>query len=199
MSRFDKEAKNWDVNSTREGLNEMFSYELKSFLDKNPCKCAIDFGCGTGNLTFEVADRFEEIYCIDSSKGMIEVLKEKLDAKHAHVEAHRIDSLATIDPGRADIIYSAMVFHHIEDIVNLLKEMRLHLKDGGKIVVFDLYKEDGDFHPEHMDDIAHFGFEESELKELFIKAGFSDFSYKLIGQIDKNQKNYPLFMTVATL
>jgi ubiquinone/menaquinone biosynthesis C-methylase UbiE len=199
LSRFDTEAKNWDANSTREGLNTIFSTELKSFLDKNPSNCAIDFGCGTGNLTFEVADRFEEIYCIDSSKAMIEELEKKLDEKHAHVKTHRSDSLKEIEPKRADIIYSAMVFHHIEDIKSLLEEIKLHLKSGGKVVVFDLCAEDGSFHPSHMDDIAHFGFEKEELKSFFHETGFSEFEFRVIDEVKKNQKTYPLFMAVATL
>ncbi len=48
----------------------------------------MDYGTGTGNIALRIAPQVKKIIAVDSAKGMLEVLKEKLLA----------DGITTIEP-----------------------------------------------------------------------------------------------------
>jgi SAM-dependent methyltransferase len=76
---------------------------------------AIDIGCGVGRLAMPMAERFTEVIGVDISPTMISKLRDYCrDAGTANIRgflAHEPWS----EHGPADLIYSLIVFHHIED------------------------------------------------------------------------------------
>ena len=74
---FDKEAQDWDNDSQKVERAEVFANEINNFIQPNKKLNALEFGCGTGLLSFKLKDFFKTITLVDNSKGMIAVLQKK--------------------------------------------------------------------------------------------------------------------------
>ncbi|MBV9680229.1 MAG: class I SAM-dependent methyltransferase [Solirubrobacterales bacterium] len=56
----------------------------------------LDLACGTGQITFAVAGRFDEVWAVDQERGMIELVRDKAraaDADHVHGVLSRAEEL----------------------------------------------------------------------------------------------------------
>jgi len=53
--------------------------EINEFIQPKKKLNALDFGCGTGLLSFKLKDFFKTITLTDNSEGMISVLQEKVE------------------------------------------------------------------------------------------------------------------------
>jgi ubiquinone/menaquinone biosynthesis C-methylase UbiE len=200
MKHFDKLAKDWDLNDMKTQRAKAVAKEIKLFFKDNPSQSALEFGCGTGLLSFELKDFFSEIILMDSSKGMIEVLEEKISTGNIqHFTPLHIDLLNEDYHAKpVDTIYSKMTFHHILDLDLIISKLKALLKSNGHLCIIDLDKEDGSFHSEHPDFVGHLGFDREELKTIFLEHGFS-FEYEnTCFEIKKEDtgKVYPLFIMI---
>lgn len=172
---FDEAAKNWDTPGKIE-MARKISSEMKKVIDDEKIEKALEFGCGTGLISFELADLFPKITLIDSSSGMIKKLNEKIDYYEAeNMTGYCIDVLKDKLPvENFDLVYSSMAFHHIADIEGIIKKLFGLMKNEGKICIVDLNEDDGSFHGDIRNYNDHNGFEQKELIEKFEKAGFKD-------------------------
>ena len=82
MERFDTKAKEWDNNPYIVKRAKTFAKEINNFIQPNKTLNALEFGCGTGLLSFELKDTLNTIFGAEASKGMIEVLKENIEKKY---------------------------------------------------------------------------------------------------------------------
>jgi len=163
----------------------------------NPSMKALEFGAGTGILSFMLKDRMAEITLIDSSSEMIKVCEEKIAYHRAkHMKAICMD-LEHSDPGQQyDLIYSQMVLHHVIGIEATLKKFFTLLNPGGTLAIADLYTEDGSFHGPEVN--VHWGFDPDQLSEMLKLVGFHTSESKNCFVIKRESgKNYPLFLLVA--
>ena len=75
---FDKESAQWDANPFRAKLASDVAAamirEIHPFADMK----VLDFGCGTGLLTFKLQPLVKTITGADNSHGMLGVLKDKI-------------------------------------------------------------------------------------------------------------------------
>lgn len=97
-----------------------------------------------------------------------------------------------------DLIMSAMALHHIKDTSKLINSFYEHLKPGAKVALADLDKEDGSFHPEGSEVVFHSGFERDYLQKLLENNGFNNVHFATAHTINKGEKQYPVFLAVAT-
>jgi SAM-dependent methyltransferase len=97
-----------------------------------------------------------------------------------------------------DLIISAMALHHVEDTPKLINTFYEHLKLGAKVALADLDKEDGSFHPEGTEGVFHSGFERNDLQTLLVSNGFDDVQFFNAHTITSEDKQYPVFLVVAT-
>ncbi len=79
-SYFDREALTWDDNPVRVGVAQNIARAMSSAIPLNAAMTAIDFGCGTGLISLALQPYFKHITGIDTSLGMIDVLKSKISA-----------------------------------------------------------------------------------------------------------------------
>jgi 2-polyprenyl-3-methyl-5-hydroxy-6-metoxy-1,4-benzoquinol methylase len=94
-----------------------------------------------------------------------------------------------------------MTLHHVEDTEALLAQMFQTLKPSGRLCLADLDLEPGTFHDDNTG-IFHFGFDRDALRNMFIKAGFSNVRVVTATEIIKpNQqgdlRTYPVFLMVG--
>jgi 2-polyprenyl-3-methyl-5-hydroxy-6-metoxy-1,4-benzoquinol methylase len=96
----------------------------------------LDFGCGTGLVSNEIADQVKVIHAIDTSSKMIEIAKKKAEARQIeNIDyAHATLFDERYQRGSLDVILAFYVLHLLEDAPNVLQRMNDLLKPGGLIV-----------------------------------------------------------------
>ncbi len=203
MSRFDEEAQDWDTPESQERA-ENIADAIRSRVLLSSEMTAFEYGCGTGQLSFELREELGPITLADNSEGMLEVLRDKIKAESAgNMEPVKLD--LTNDPlptERYDLVYTMMTLHHIQDTRHILSQFYELLNPGGYLCVADLDKEDGSFHGHDVDDV-HKGFDRKELAGLAEKSGFTEVSFSTAYQMEQeiNEKSdtkiFPIFLMVA--
>ncbi|MGM0508055.1 MAG: class I SAM-dependent DNA methyltransferase [Fusobacteriota bacterium] len=172
---FDKKAKNWDTEKRKERVSKI-TKKMKKYINLKSTNSAMEFGCGTGLISFNLKDIFDEITLVDSSEGMIDVVKEKIKSSGVEnmVPIHMEEFTEEFMEKRFDAIYTSMVMHHIKDIKGILNNLHTLLEDGGSICIVDLDTEDGSFHPPESGFDGHLGFDQGDLKKTLEEIGYTN-------------------------
>ncbi|MDR2246493.1 MAG: class I SAM-dependent methyltransferase [Treponema sp.] len=134
IEQFDKIAflpDQWDHNQQYQ------NYLLKNIPPN--CRCILDVGCGTGELTKKLVPYSSEIIGIDVSENMInEAGKRNNDRKINYIKVSAEKYLEDIDR-KFDVIISIAALHHMNE-EKILETMRNRLTKEGKIIILDLVK-----------------------------------------------------------
>ena len=163
---------------------------------------ALEYGCGTGLLSFSLQSDLGSITLADTSQGMLEVLREKIaSAGVTNMHPMRLDLASDPLPiERYDLTYSLMTLHHIDDVNNMLVKFRDLLAPNGYLLVADLDKEDGSFHTDGTTDV-HLGFDRDELQKSVENIGFDNVTfstaYDIKKKIGNEEKTFPVFLMCA--
>ena len=182
---FDKEAASWD-SPPRMKLAVDVSKAILGCIQLKSDMDVLDFGCGTGLVSFPLGSLVHSITGVDTSKGMLEVFEGKIQSKEVdniktlHLDLDKGDTVN----GRYHVIISSMTLHHVKDTFDLLKQFYRVLLPGGYIAIADLDEEGGRFH-DNNDGVFHFGFDRVKLGNLFEEAGFLDVSFMTATQMNK--------------
>lgn len=195
---FDTAAADWDEKPRRVKLAKEIAAAIAAALPLSGAWSAMDFGCGTGLVTLNLAPHLGSIVGVDSSLKMIERLVAKageLGYKNVGTE-HFDPKKGVLSGGDYHLITSAMTMHHIPAIVPLLMKFRNLLHPGGLIALADLEAEDGTFH-EDPTGVFHHGFSREEFADMLIQAGFSDVTITRATEIEKAGRGYPVFLATA--
>ena len=158
-------------------------------------KKVLDYGCGSGLVSFGFASDVKSIDGYDNSFGMIETYNEKsksLNLEHISGYLHDIN-IESIKNNSYDLVVTNMTMHHIKDINNFVISLKNSLNIDGHLYIADLVKEDGSFHSSGNDGVEHFGFDEDTLYKAFKLAGLIDIKYEIIQTIQKPNRIYPIF------
>ncbi|SBT10766.1 Methyltransferase type 12 [Candidatus Propionivibrio aalborgensis] len=196
---FDARAKNWDDDPMKTARAQAVADGIQSRVPLTNHMTALEYGCGTGLLSFALQPQLKHITLADSSSGMLAVLQDKIAANGIiNMRATQLD--LTTDPLPCDryiLIYSLMTFHHIEDIDKILRDLFSLLVAPGYLCIADLDSEDGSFHgPEFT---GHLGFDRNELERKLTHAGFRSVDFTTVFEITKGEKQtrYPVFLMIA--
>ena len=198
MTYFDERAKEWDANPARVERAQAIANAIRRAVDIRPGMTALEYGCGTGLLSFFLRDEFVSITLADTSQGMLEVLSDKIKAaKVANMHPVRLDlALDPLPAQKFDITYSLMVLHHLPDTDVILGKFHQILKPDGWLLVADLDQEDGSFHTDGPTDV-HLGFARETLQQKVKAAGFRNVRLSTAYTIAKNEREYPVFLMTA--
>ena len=77
MNSFDNRARDWDKDKIRLDRTIAIAAELDNMVQLNTSMKALEYGAGTGSLSFLLKDKFAEIVLMDSSAEMIKVCEKK--------------------------------------------------------------------------------------------------------------------------
>src|SRR5512141_572797 len=148
MTNFDQRAKDWDSDPKKVDRARAVADAIRKAVPLSTEMKALEYGCGTGLLSFALQSDLGQITLADTSQGMLDVLGEKIaSAKVPNMHPMRLDLSADPLPAeRYDLTYSLMTLHHIHDTDDILKKFHSLLESGGYLIAADLYKEDGTFH-----------------------------------------------------
>jgi tRNA (cmo5U34)-methyltransferase len=201
INEFDIKATGWDKNNVHLERAQIIADRLKEIIPVNSRMKAMEFGAGTGLLSFILKDLFTSVILIDNSEEMIRICNEKIASnKSDHVHSLKVDLETEDINDRFDIIYSQMAFHHIGDINKMVNKFYNLLENGGLLAVADLVPEDGSFHGTGF--TGHKGFDPEWLAGKMEDAGFRTVIYtkpfiQKKEDPDGKTKEYPLFLMVA--
>jgi 2-polyprenyl-3-methyl-5-hydroxy-6-metoxy-1,4-benzoquinol methylase len=137
-----KSEKFWDKSASKfeqaEKKDEQTNFKIidrtKKYLKTSDI--VLDFGCGTGLISNEIANNVKLIQAIDISSKMIELAKIKAD----NHKIHNIDfSHSTIfderyKSGSFDVILAFYILHLLEDNQKTIQRINDLLKPGGLII-----------------------------------------------------------------
>lgn len=200
-SHFDENARRWDENPVFQERGRHIAAAIRELVPLHPAMTVLDYGCGTGLLSFPLKDELGPIVMADSSAGMLAVLAEKIAAQGVgNMTPLRLDLMADRLPDqRFDLIYTSMTLHHIPDTDRILGIFHSLLKPGGHLCIADLDREDGSFHGLEYD--VHHGFDRDELARKAHRDGFTDIRFRTVFEIVKEQaagpRAYPVFLMAA--
>jgi len=201
MNEFDKKAPEWDMNPLHLERSKAIANLLITATPQGQQMKALDFGAGSGLLSLLLRGHFEEITLMDSSEGMINVSNEKIaEGKFENLKTVHINLEKDAFTANYDLIFSQMVFHHVEDIDGLVEKFHTFLNPGGLLAIADLYPEDGSFHGDGF--TGHLGFDPQELSTKLSVHGFRNISYMecfVMKKVIENgeTKEYPVFLMLA--
>ena len=170
---FEKEAAVWDAEPRRVKLAQDVAEAIIRELQPTKDLDALDFGCGTGLVTLRLQPLVRSITGVDSSPGMLAVLRDKVKKQGlANVYPRLVDfARGGQVAGRFNLLVSSMTMHHVADTAALLRLWFELLLPGGRLGVADLDTEDGSFHGDNTG-VYHQGFERSGVQALLEEAGF---------------------------
>ena len=196
IDHFEHKSKSWDMNSKRVKNAKSIADHIVKNIDLDKDLELMDFGAGTGLLSFFVAPYVGKIVAVDNSPSMLEQFEEKRKEFDCETEVLKKDlSTETIDK-KFDGIISSMTIHHVKDTAALFSKFYNMLNDGGFLAIADLDTEDGTFHSEDTG-VHHFGFDRKMLEEIAEKTGFENIRFEIASIIKKPRRDFPVFLMIA--
>lgn len=210
MNIFDDMAGTWNARPDRMERTRIVAERLRRAIDFAGVESGLEYGCGTGELSFALADLLPHCLLIDTSMEMLkEAERGTVDRKLAwDTERRDLSTHADDHPhGLADVVFCLQVLHHIEDLETTIANMAASLKPGGRIALIDLPRGSSGFHHgsghdphanPHLD-----GLDRDALGGLLQSAGFFDVTWHediaLERETDDGKVPYSLFLVTGRL
>jgi tRNA (cmo5U34)-methyltransferase len=204
VSLFDDAAATWDDKPLHVELAGAVVRAMLEEVPFRPDMQIMDFGCGTGLITRQLAPRVASVTAADTSTEMLAVLARRAAANGLkNVQTLLLETEYPSPAGSMfDAILSSMVLHHIEDIGRLLGRFAEWTRPEGWIALADLEPEDGTFHRSGRHRVHH-GFDPSSLARQVETAGFAVKSVRTVHTLRRQpagataMREYPVFLLVA--
>lgn len=122
----------WNPNLYTDSHDFVYKFggELITLLDPKEQETILDLGCGTGELTKELADSCRSVVGIDNSLEMIRAAERsypEISFIHADGTDFKLDTTF-------DAVFSSSVLHWITEPETVISAINDHLKPGGRFV-----------------------------------------------------------------
>ena len=196
VDNFAHKSKSWDMKSRRvQNAKGIAEHIVKNAKLESHMKI-MDFGAGTGLLSYFIAPYVETIVAVDNSPSMLEVFKEKADEFECKTKVLELDLSKDDLDEKFDGIISSMTIHHLEDTKELFQKLYNLLEGNGFIAIADLDTEDGSFHSDNTG-VFHYGFEREKLEAIAKEVGFKNIRFALASTINKPHANFTVFLMLA--
>jgi len=199
---FDKEAAQWDKPERIKLANDVANAIIREAGQLSKVN-ALDFGCGTGLLTLMLQTHVKTITGVDSSMGMLEVLRGKIKTQGLeNVYAMFVNFEKGVRvQGAYDLIVSNMTVHHVQDTAALFRQWYALLLPGGRVFFSDLDSEDGLFHNDNTG-VFHHGFDRAKLKTILHTISYREIRDTTASTIIKEvagggTREFPVFLISA--
>ena len=197
MTDFDARARTWDADPDKAERALRVAEVIRREIPLTSKMNVLEYGCGTGLLGFALQPYVRTLALADTSREMLVVLREKIEATEArNMTPLLLDLLDDVaHEGRYDAICTLLTLHHIRDTDRILARFRDVLAPGGALCISDLDAEDGSFHGAGFD--GHSGFDRGELRARLLRAGFQDVTFTTPYRVTRHGRQYPLFLAIA--
>lgn len=196
-SSFDEKAATWDADPAKVERAQVVARAIRATVPLDRSTRMLEYGAGTGLVTQALRDAVGPVTMADTSGGMRDVMRAKVDA--GVISDARIWDLdlttGPVPDERFDLVVTVMTLHHIPDLDPLLSAFATLLVEGGHLCVVDLDEEDGSFHTDGF--AGHHGFDRTALASQLAAAGFTGIAFQDCHQVVRDGARYPLFLAVC--
>lgn len=196
-NRFDERAATWDDDPVKVERADAVAREIRAAVPLDESLRMLEYGAGTGLVTQALRDTVGPVTLADTSTGMRDIMRAKIDAG-AITDARVWDLDLATQPApdeHFDLIVTVLTLHHIENVRAVLSGFGKLLDEGGRLCVVDLDEEDGSFHGHDFE--GHRGFERSALGSDLVGAGFADVVFEDCHHIVRGGVAYPMFLATC--
>jgi len=112
---------------------------LIDFADPQAGERAVDLGCGTGELSGELARRVGptgRVIALDPNPARLQQAEATIGPEHGNLvfAQAKAEDLAVVPDGSIDLVYSNYAIHWVLDQAAMLGEARRILRPGGRLV-----------------------------------------------------------------
>jgi 2-polyprenyl-3-methyl-5-hydroxy-6-metoxy-1,4-benzoquinol methylase len=132
---WDRAANTYDQEEKKDQLTYLKIIEkTRKHLKKNDI--VLDFGCGTGLVSNEIANDVKFIHAIDISSKMVAIAKEKAAERNIENVSYSQSTLfdKQLRKGSYDVITAFYILHLIEDNQKVIQRIHELLKPGGLLI-----------------------------------------------------------------
>ena len=199
-SHFDKVSNEWDTPYRCKRAN-LIAEEIIKRVPYPKTGNVLEFGCGTGLISFNLLNDTNSFTLVDPSKGMIDIVEAKIiDKELRNFTAVRGDLFSKDFLNKSyNFIYSSMVLHHLTDIEKTAKRFNELIEENGYLCVVDLNTVDKHFHSDQRFD-GFDGFDLDWLSNIFTKNSFeinyAETFFTDTRKIEGKNVTYSLFILV---
>ena len=170
---FSEKAASWDTPQRVERA-KLVAGEIRKTVGLRKSWNALEFGCGTGLVGFNLADELASITMLDTSEGMIaEVRRKAGNGGLSNVTAVNADIGTLVGKNTFDLIYSSMALHHVPDVHGMISTFKGLLNPDGVLCIVDLDTVSPAFHEDDAAFDGHHGFDQKELCGILESCGFT--------------------------
>jgi ubiquinone/menaquinone biosynthesis C-methylase UbiE len=116
--------------------------ELIEKLAINPNDVVLDFGCGPGYYTIELAKKAKRVVAVDLSSEMLKKARNKAEkAGVKNIQFLQSNGITIqLDASSVDLILLVTVYHEVGESEIVLKEFDRILKREGKLIIVEVIK-----------------------------------------------------------
>ncbi len=199
-NRFDQAAAQWDDNPLRLQIGTANADAMVRHLNLASDQLLMDYGTGTGVVALKLLPYVKKIFAVDSSKGMLAVLSQKLNQAQISTIEPRLWSFEqdVNQLPKLNVIVSSMTLHHIKNTTAVARAFFDLLTPGGQLAIADLDEENGDFHSD-LQPAEHNGFRHETLREIFEQTGFTSIRFHQATSVikplpDGRKRSFEIFL-----
>lgn len=109
----------------------------------NPCKTAVDLGCGTGEVLKSLLTGAEKVIGVDGSARMLDLSRQRLDGYEKNGSLSlRIGELHHLPLADAEVDFACinLVLHHLPQPLEIIRELKRILAPGAKLFIADFMR-----------------------------------------------------------
>lgn len=194
---FDEKAATWDADPAKVERARVIGGAIRATVPLDPSMRLLEYGAGTGLVTEALRDAVGPVTLADTSAGMRDVMRAKVDAgviPDARIWALDLATQPAPDE-QFELVVTVMTLHHIHDLAPVLSGFAALLVAGGHLCVVDLEEEDGSFHTGDFE--GHHGFVRADLATRLDAAGFGDIAFQDCHHVERDGVSYPLFLATC--
>ncbi|KAF9453667.1 hexaprenyldihydroxybenzoate methyltransferase [Macrolepiota fuliginosa MF-IS2] len=113
---------------------------LKSYATNKETTVVLDFACGNGNVSKDLAPHVKSVLGVDVSQRMVDLYNEQLkDIDNASAVCMELKAKeGELSDARFDMIFCASAYHHFVSIEDVTRTLTFFLKPGGALMVVDI-------------------------------------------------------------
>lgn len=200
---FDERAATWDDDPAKVERGTWVADAVADAIELGDDTRLLEYGAGTGLASQALVGRVGAITLTDPSAGMRTVMERKVEEGvfPAGTRVWDLDLARDDVPDeRFDLVLAVMSLHHVgtPGLATVLQGLADLLEPTGRLCVVDLEEDvEGAFHEEHDDFDGFHGFRHADLAGRLESAGFADVEFTPCGTIDRDGKEFDLFLAVA--
>ncbi|KAA1477672.1 S-adenosyl-L-methionine-dependent methyltransferase [Dentipellis sp. KUC8613] len=169
----------------------------------------LDFACGPGLVSRELAAYTKKIVGVDISHGMVDQYNKRVNEQGIPPEEmHAVCIELKGEPGeldgaKFDVIVCSMAYHHLEDIAASTRTLVGFLKPGGHLMVCDIARaaDEREIIPEEFHKVVSHshGISEAEIRGTFEGAGLKEFAFKALVKAKVHGAQVDLFVAEGVM